>query len=578
MSPSNGPRPNPGRIAASALVDGLAASGVEVAFGLDDPRGLFAELRRSDAVRPFIVHDERAGGYMADAYARLTGRPVVCSGISAAGAINLAPALLEAWRSSVPLIPVIGEFRPPEPYLHAFQEGPHLSLLGEGLVKDRVLVERAEDAFAGGLRAGRLSLTGRPRPVLLLAPDSLLWEEEAPARGSADDRRRLADVGPPAAPVERVAQARAALAAAKRPVIYAGGGVNIAGAHDELSKLAMRYRIPVVTSMSGKGAIAETDPLALGVSSAYTSGEGGRGALALRCLREADVVLVVGSDMDALATVDWTWPGPDATLVRIDIDPSEFLGLPAINLWGDAKRVLAQLVAEAPQATPEREQWLTELSAAVRSASDDVREADLARDDDGTVWPGAALQVVGDDLRAGDIVIGDASYSSSWVLDRLVVDRPGRRVLAPRGSGMLGWGLPAGMGAALACPGQRVTVVTGDGALQYSLCEMETAARAGLALTVVLLNNGVYGSQRLSNLLAQEADYQDLHFGAGTDYVSLARSMGWEAVKVGSREDFADAHRVARDRGGPWLIDVAVHPDSRPPLSKFDGAVPELQV
>ena len=179
------------------------------------------------------------------------------------------------------------------------------------------------------------------------------------------------------------------------------------------------------------------------------------------------------------------------------------------------------------------------------------------------------MQVIGEDLADRDVLVGDASYSSSWVFDRVVLTRAGRRVLAPRGSGMLGWGLPAGMGAALACPDVRTTVVTGDGALQYSLCELETAARAELDLTVVLLDNGVYGSQRLSNLLGQGKDYEDLRFGAQTDYLALARSMGWEAVRVEDLATFRDAYRLSAERGGGWLLDVAVHPDSRPPLAKF---------
>ena len=226
---------------AAALIDGLAASGVDIAFGLDDPRGFFAALRRS-RVRPFLVHDERAGGYMADAYARLTGRPVAVSGISAAGAVNLAPPLLEAWRSSVPLIPVIGEFRAPEPYLHAFQEGPHLAMLGEGMVKEHVTFERASDAYAAGLRAGRLAIGGRPRPVMLLAPDALLWSEDRDWNGrrpaEAARLAQLAEIPGPGADCDGIAAARAALAAAERPVIYAGVGVNIAGAHAELARLA----------------------------------------------------------------------------------------------------------------------------------------------------------------------------------------------------------------------------------------------------------------------------------------------------------------------------------------------------
>jgi acetolactate synthase-1/2/3 large subunit len=189
------------------------------------------------------------------------------------------------------------------------------------------------------------------------------------------------------------------------------------------------------------------------------------------------------------------------------------------------------------------------------------------------VWPGAVMQRIAHNLAPEDYVVSDASYSSAWMLDRIVQRRPGRQVLAPRGVGTLGWGVPAAIGVQLAHPGARVTCITGDGAMFYSLTELETAVRWGVGPTVVLLRNGVYGSQRQSNLLVQEQDYEDLHFGASLDYCGIARATGWSVVAVDSFNDYADAYRNALGSPEPWLIEVAVDPEARPPLTKFD-AVP----
>jgi acetolactate synthase-1/2/3 large subunit len=293
--------------------------------------------------------------------------------------------------------------------------------------------------------------------------------------------------------------------------------------------------------------------------------------VALRALRAADLVLVIGSDLDQLATTEFSWPAPDAQLVRVDIDPAELLALPGLNLWGDARHVLAELNAlGVPDTAVEREAWIGETCELAQAMRPGVRAGDLKRQGSDSVWPGAMMQVVTDELGPADIVVADASYSSGWALDRVTLDSAGRRVLAPRGTGMLGWGVPAGIGAALACPDANVTVLVGDGAFQYSLGDLETAAAAELDLTVVLINNGIYGSQRLSNLLMQDRDYDDLHFGAGADYAALARSTGWNAVRVDELGDFRDAHRSARVTGGCWLVEVIVDRDMRPPLVKFD--------
>lgn len=554
--------------AATRLVEGLRDGGVAAAFGLDDPRGFFAALRRSE-LGANIVHDERAGGFMADGYARASGRPVACSGISGPGAVNLAPPLLEAYASNIPLVAVVGEFLPPERGRRAFQEASHASFLGAGLTKEVVAVRHGSEVYAAARYAAETAAAGRPRPVLLLVSDSLLWQDVVdPPERSASPRGTLPFSASPAA----VREACETLLAAEHPVVLAGAGVHASEAHAELLELARRYALPVATSMSGKGAISESDPAALGVVGSYTSGRGGRGAFALGALQEASHVLVVGSDLDALTVADGAWPRAETEIIRIDIDAEEIRSVPALQLHGDARTVLTQMLAEQPGTLdPGRERRLAEIGSQLADLDAEIAAADRGREEEGTLWPGLLMQEIGARLEPRDWVVADASYSSSWVLDRLVQRRPGRQILAPRGVGTLGWGLSAGMGVRLAAPSGDVTVVSGDGALFFGLPELETAVRWGLDLNLVLLRNDVYGSQRQSNMFAQHKDYEDLAFGRGElDHCALVAAAGWSARRVSDGDEFGDAYDEARDTPGPTLIEVAVSPESRPPLLKFD--------
>jgi acetolactate synthase-1/2/3 large subunit len=484
--------------------------------------------------------------------------------------VNLAPALLEAYASDIPLVAVVGEFLPTTAGRHAFQEADHAAFLGTGLTKEIVEARHESDLYGAARYAAERAAGGRPRPVLLQVSDALLWgsvidadEGPGPARG----------VQRPSASIDAVHEARALLAEARRPVVLAGAGVHSSGAYDELLELARLYALPVATSMSGKGAVPEDDPRALGVVGSYVSGREGRGSFALSCLQEADLVLVIGSDLDALTVADGRWPQPATRMIRVDLDAAELRTFPAVRLHGDARTVLRQLLAAAePASDPEREGRLREIADGVAAVNAKVVALDRARVADGTVWPGLVAQEINDRLQPSDWVVADASFSSGWALDRLIQRRIGRQIIAPRGVGTLGWGLPAAMGVAVARPTSRVTAISGDGALFFALPEMESAVRWGLDLTLVLLRNDVYGSQRSSNLLSQGQDYGDLVFGqGGLDHCVLAAALGWSALRVVEGSDFSEAYDEARATAGPTLIEVAVSPEARPPVIKFDA-------
>jgi acetolactate synthase-1/2/3 large subunit len=307
------------------------------------------------------------------------------------------------------------------------------------------------------------------------------------------------------------------------------------------------------------------------VISSYAAGRNGTGRYALPTVEASDVLLVVGSDLDNLAVCDGRWPQQHQSLIRIDVDVDVTISGCNVGLLGDARQVLAQLIHAIPSGGGSADRsWSREAAARAHEHACAVRAEDLTRPEpDGTVWPGALMGVLADVLGPGDIVATDASYSSAWAINGLPAGESGPRIVTPRSTGTLGWGLPAALGCAAASDG-RVIGVVGDGGLAFSVGMLEVAVRAKLSVLLLLLNNGVYGSQRNSNVLAQGRDWDDLYLGTRTDYVGLASAYGWTGARANSVEIARSLIDEWRPSDGPMLVDIHVRPDARPPVLKYD--------
>jgi acetolactate synthase I/II/III large subunit len=547
------------RSVVDAVVASWRAAGVEVAFGLDDPQPLFRALRES-AIRTVIVHDERAGAFAADGYGRAAGRPAVCAGLTGPGATNLLTGLFEAHAARSPVLAVVGENsgRATRP---AFQQAAHAELLGAAA---KALVRLDERAPAASARlAAVLATAGVARPVLFLAEAgglSAAAPDEAPAVG--------VDVGRPAAGDRALEAAAAALAAAQRPVIVAGNGVHLSGAYEALRRMAEAFDIPVATTLLGKGAFTEDHPLSIGVVSSYTGGETGHGRLANGFCADADVLLVVGTDLDAVTTSNERWPGPATRLVRIDLDEHTLLHFGGLAIQADARLALERLAELAPASRPVRRST-AEMTEAFRKRVAELEELDAAVDGADGVWPASLVRELRTQMSDAAALVTDASYSSAWVLDRFRQTVPGRQIFAPRGAGTLGWGLPAAIGVQLARPASKVVCVVGDGGLLYHLAELETVVKEGLPIAIFLLNNRCYGFQRHSDLLKQGVDHQDLRIPA-MDWAAVAKGTGCDYRRLSSHEQIAETVSAAMASDRPILVDVAVDEWARPPIAMFD--------
>lgn len=543
------------------LVDLLAEHGVTHVFGVPGGQTLAlydALADRAPAMRHVLVRDERSGAYAADGYARVTGRVGVCDATVGPGAAKLPSGLGEALGASVPVVALVSDLpqavAPHRDRGAASQAIDQLALLAP-VTKWSASVPDAASMPALVRRAFREATGGRPGPVALILPQDVLDGAAPPWRDGGGARfGRWPSIRTAPDPAD-VAACAAALAAADRPCILAGGGALHAGAGAELVEVAERLQAAIATTMSAKGVVAEDHPLAVGTV-------GTMGTTAARAtLEEADVVFVVGAKASGGATYGWTLPRADQRVVQLDVDPAEIgRAFPvAAALVGDARLGLASVLQALGEdggtaAVPAgRDAW----GARVAAHADAWREQrDRERSSDAV--PIAPARVMGElDAALGptDVVVCDASLASGWGTVYLEQRAPGRRVLAPRGFAGLGYALPAAIGAATALPGRRVVVLTGDGALAYALGELPTVSELGLPVTVVVLNNRSLGWIRWYRRITFGRDWEEPDF-SDVPYAAVASALGWAAARVTDPAALGPQLADALRAPGPSLVDV----------------------
>jgi acetolactate synthase-1/2/3 large subunit len=498
-----------------------------------------------------MTHGEKSAAYMADGYARATGRPSVCLAQSV-GSANLAAGLREPWLMGSPVIAITGGRDPLTSHRHLYQETEDFELYRR-MTKFNAEVDdvrRVPDLLRQAFRA---ATTGRPGPVHLqlrgrggeMLGDEL--EADAPV---AEPRFAAA---PPFRPVPDDAALRDALdllAAGERPVILAGGGARVSGAHAVLLALAERLGIPVATSFTGKGLVDERHPLALGCLGSTSRPS------ANRAVAEADVVLVVGSRLGSQVTDNYRLPKRQATVIQLDLDPQE-LGRNhpnAVSLLGDARAGLARLL-ELSDTSGDHAAWRARAAGFVREFR--AEKAPLLASDARPIRPERLCHELGRALPADAVVVVDTGHSGLWtapLLDLL----PSHTFL--RAGGTLGWAFPAALGAKCAVGERHVVCFTGDGGFYYHLAELETAARHGIA-AVIVVNDNVS--------LSQDMQHFEGAFGGPGDpacermwrfrdvsLAEVARELGCFGARVEAPEEIAGALAEALVCGRPAVVEV----------------------
>lgn len=560
---------------ARAIVETLKAHGTEYLFGVPGSTiPLFAEFAGRDDVKVILTRDERGAACMADGYARISHKPAVCTAIEGPGTTNLLTGIGEAWMSSIPVIAITAARTPTE-------SAKNPIMFCRGRVYDTYEVLRPYTKWGIQVhhparvselitRAYAIATTGRPGPVQVeLYPDAMYqeWDIEI----EAEEQYKTWPAQRVWPNPDRLKEAAALLVKANKPVIISGGGVVHSGAWPELIELAEYLSIPVATSLFGKGSIPEKHPLAVGVCGIHSR------LSANQTVEDADLALFVGSNTDMHTTNKWTSPEPGkVTVIHIDLDPEEIgRNYPtAVGIVSDAKPALAGLLEEVRKLVPER-RYLKEVFEKVEQRVSAWRaKIRLDQLSDATpIKPQRLMYEISEFLREDAIVLGDLSFSSIWVDVHYDAPVSGPNITYARGFDLLGWGLPASLGAQLAAPGRQVLSLIGDGSLGYCVGELETAARYNIPAVQVVLNNSTLGYEKFlikyynePGKITEEqpgCDYGDV------DWAAVARGFGCVGIRVEHPSEIRPALEEAFASGRPALIDVRIDPDVIPPSTFF---------
>jgi acetolactate synthase I/II/III large subunit len=552
-----------------ALVRMLQAYGVEFAFGMGGFQALpyYDALARQDQIRHILIRDEKNGAFAADGYARMANRAAVVDATLGPGATNLISGLAEAFGASMPMVAITGEVNTSFSGRGATQESDQFSML-RPTCKASIYVPRIERIPELVRRGFALANGGRPGPINLDIPEDVFHAEY-----DFDENSLFSDSGSHVVAGRRVRPsgdsieaAAALLRKAVRPVVLAGGGVHLSEAYIQLKRLVDLLGVPVATTISGKGSIAEVHPLSAGICGRYSR-------FANELITEADCVLVVGSKLGEIATNRWSLFRDSTKLIQIDIDSGELVHAYTadVGVWADAQLGLSDLA----DALEDDRSAFAERAASSRARVRALRKAWLAsageayRSDDEPIHMARLLGEIQHALPEAGVVVADGGFAAHWSALLYDVTVAGRGYVANRGHAAIGYGVPGALGVKLAAPDRPVLALCGDNGFAMAMAELETAKRVEAPILCVVVNNMALGYVKA----LQSAMYADRFISVDfedVDYVAAARALGCAGQRVDRPEDLGAALREALIAAEdlPYVLDVRTTTD---PLSMLPG-------
>ena len=535
--------------AVDALMECLKEEGVDVVFGL--PGG--ANLPTYDAfvtggIRHILVRHEAGGGHVAEGYAKATGKVGVAFATSGPGATNLITPICDAMMDSVPVVFITGQVRTELLGTDGFQEADTIGITMP-VVKHSVMIQDPQELPRAIHEAFHIARTGRPGPVLVDIPMDLSRAEI--------DYEPVTDVRLPGyqpkseGNQKQIRQAAKALAAAQRPVIYAGGGVVNANASQELIDFAKSDRFPVTCTLMGLGAFPAPHEQWLGMLGMHGT------RAANYAMDEADLICAVGARFDDLITGKLSEFAPRAKFIHIDVDPAEISkNVPAhIPIVGDAKHVLGKLALEyrALEADPARlEAWWSRIEGWKTKYPLGWEEST-----DTEIKPQYMVRALYEATEGEAIVTSDVGQHQMWAAQYYDFPEP-RRWINSGGLGTMGFGLPAAMGAAVGSPDRLVCCIAGDGSVQMNAQELATCAQNNIPIKVFIMNNGYLGMVRQWQELFWDGKYSHVDMGEFPDFVKLAEAYGVTAMRLTDKTTLVEDMKRAIATPGPVLVDVRV--------------------
>ncbi|CAM5632132.1 acetolactate synthase large subunit [Streptomyces violaceorubidus] len=552
---------------AQSLIRSLEEVGADTVFGIPGGTILpaYDPLMDSTKVRHVLVRHEQGAGHAATGYAQATGKVGVCMATSGPGATNLVTPIADANLDSVPLVAITGQVVSSAIGTDAFQEADIVGITMP-ITKHSFLVTKAEDIPKVIAQAFHIASTGRPGPVLVDIPKDILQKKTTFSWPPVMDLPGYRPVTKPHA--KQIREAAKLISAAKRPVLYVGGGVLKAKATAELKVLAELTGAPVTTTLMALGAFPDSHPLHVGMP-------GMHGAVtAVTALQKADLIVALGARFDDRVTGKLDSFAPYAKIVHADIDPAEIGKNRAadVPIVGDAREVIADLVQAVQKEHDEGNRgdytaWWKDLSR-----WRDTYPLGYDQPEDGSLSPQQVIERIGQLAPEGTIFAAGVGQHQMWAAHFVQYEKPATW-LNSGGAGTMGYAVPAAMGAQAGMPGRTVWAIDGDGCFQMTNQELTTCALNNIPIKVAVINNGALGMVRQWQTLFYNQRYSNtvLHSGPddvnpdarGTrvpDFVKLSEAMGCYAIRC---EDPADLDKVIEEANSvndrPVVVDFIVH-------------------
>ncbi|NOY54747.1 MAG: acetolactate synthase large subunit [Actinobacteria bacterium] len=557
------------RTGAEVLITSLESEGVDIVFGVPGGAILPAYDPLYDSpIRHILARHEQGAGHMAEGYAWATGKVGVCIATSGPGATNLVTPLADALIDSVPLVAITGQVATRSVGNDAFQEAYTVGITMSA-TKHNYFVTNPDDIADAVHEAFHIAATGRPGPVLIDIPKDVL---AGLTTNHTPQEIHLPGYKPKSEGHYRKAkEAVSLIASATRPVLYVGGGIIKAGAHEEVRRLAEAANLPVVTTLMGRGAFPDHHPLALGMSGMHGT------YTATTAIQKADLLIAIGVRFDDRVTGDPASFAPHAKVIHADIDPAEIgkVRKADVPIVGDARRVLGQLLDEwGDREVPDRTSWLTVLDGW-------RREYPLHYDQqpDGPIKPQYVIEELYR-LTGGDaILVSGVGQHQMWASQFWKFDEP-RRWINSGGLGTMGFAVPAAVGAKAGMPDELVYAIDGDGCFQMTLQELITAATEQIPVKIAIMNNGAHGMVKQWQELFYSGRFSATLLGDKVDYVQLVEGMGCVGLRAQTPEEVApviEKSLAIDDR--PVVVEFVVDPDEMVfPMVRAGGTNDEVMI
>ncbi|KZK88476.1 Acetolactate synthase large subunit [Pseudovibrio sp. Ad46] len=556
---------------AEAMVKMLEAQGVQHIFGLcgDTTLPFYDAMYKLDhKMTHVLTRDERCATYMADAYSRVTGRPGVCEGPSGGGATYILPGLIEASESSYAVLGITTDISVGSYGKYPLTEVDQEALM-RPLTKWNTVIKRADHIPRMVRKAFRAMTTGRSGAAHLGLPYDIQYDA-VDATDIWADQQLTSYPAYPQAPAPGAAEAAVdAILSAKKPLIVCGGGVVIAGAMDELERLASRLDIPVATSISGQGSLAETHPNCVGVV-----GSNGGTDETWEAMANADLVVFMGARAGSTTTSRWEAPSAKTRVVHFDNDPM-VIGANyevEVGVVGDLKLSLAQVNAVLDK----RDQGADTFGGAAAVADIKKRKFEifnkLAQSGEAPIRPERVIDAMMKVLPVDATVISDPGTSCPYFSAYYQLPQSGRYFITNRAHGALGYSLSAALGAWYGRPTSKVVAMMGDGSFGFTCGELETVCRSRAPITYIVFSNSSYGWIKASQYADTDARYYNVDFNR-TDQAAVAAAYGVKSWRVENPDDLERVLKEAIEHDGPTLIDVVTQPleEANAPVRRWMG-------